>query len=676
MPPADVAWLLLAPFLLLAAPLTVVLAGPLGGLLFPDPGYHYWSEITVVRKPAVQAGCVLAIGWSVVFVAALVTLAQRPLHLPVAPRRAAVVVVQALLVALLAACWIAQRGIASGDARRVYFTTSTVVVALALAVVVAAVLVRRGRAGARREPRPARPRLRRALAWGSAAVALVATAVWVLPAVYTDAGLRAGPDALFLGAWFLDESSAVLNGRWPLVDMVAYGNLWPYLVAVPLGAFGDTYLTYTTTMAVLTAVGLLALFATLVRVTRQPALALALYLPVLAMAFFLEVGTLVARYSPGTYYGMFPLRFAGPCLLALLTTLHVGADPRRRSRTILLFAAGGLVALNNLDFGSGALAGAAVAVALVRGAFQPRALARLLAELALGLALALALVVINTLLRAGELPNFSLLTRYGRIFVVGGNGNLPLPALGLHVAIAVTFAGALATAGVRAAARTPNVELTAMLAFSGLFGLGASLYYYAYRSHPDVLINLFPIWAFSLALLVVVVRDSTLASGRIALPGLAVLFAFGLAACSLAQAPDPWAQARRIDGRLAPGEQSYIPANAFRAPALRRIVADGTRPAEPVLILSPTGHRVAEDAGVVNVSPYPGLGQMPAREQLTESIEALRDAGGTKVFVLDRVPQQFQTDMRRRGFAPPELWSVSGWPSQIVMEYRLPQRAS
>lgn len=669
--PAALAWLLLPLAIAVAAPLTLLLALPLGRLAFPPPALHYWAEITAVRKPAIQAGYPLAVLCVVAYVLAILAVARRELLLAPRLRRAVVAVVQLLGVALIAICWRAQRQIVSAGARRVYFTSTTLLVAALLAALAAVWLLRASRPRLERRHLPAPPRwARRVLGALCIAAAVVATAVWVLPAVYTDDGLRTAPDALFLGAWFLDESSAVLNGRSPLVDMAAYGNLWPYLVAIPMRAFGATYATFTTTMAALTGVSLLALFGVLLRVTRRAAFALALYLPVVGMSFFMEAGTTEAPYSPGNYYGMFPLRYAGPCLLALATALHLGRDGRSRLGGVGLLAAGGLVTLNNLDFGGGALAGTFAALVLAEHRLDRRALGRLGADLALGLAVALGLVSLLTLLRAGSLPHLGLLGRYGRIFVVGGNGNLALPVLGLHVVIALTFVAALASAGARAASRERDGVLTGMLAWSGMFGLVASAYYYAYRSHPDVLINLFPIWALALALLVVAVRARALAGLGVGLPAIAVLFGFGLAACSIAQLPDPWVQARRIEGHLVPGQPQYYDAGDFRATDLTRLVAARTRHGERVLVLSPTGHRVAQAAGVVNVSPYPGLGQMPTREQLHEALVVLQREGGTKVFVCDRTPPQLPEAMVREGYRPVGSWPVRGWPSKLVVEYR------
>jgi hypothetical protein len=45
------------------------------------------------------------------------------------------------------------------------------------------------------------------------------------------------------------------------------------------------------------------------------------------------------------------------------------------------------------------------------------------------------------------------------------------------------------------------------------------------------------------------------------------------------------------------------------------------------------GHRIADDVGVTNVSPYTTALAMPAVTQLYDVVIALRRAGGTKVFL-------------------------------------------
>jgi hypothetical protein len=665
--PATLAWLLLPVAALVAAPLVLLLAPPLGDLLFPDRGVHYWAGNPVVRKPSIQAGYPLAAACVVVYAVAIVVVARRRPALPPRIRRLVVAAVQMLGFALIVACWIAQRRVTSLGTRRVYFTTATVVVAALLTGLAVAGLMRRDRVAAltRGLPRPSA----RAVAVACAGIALLATGVWALSGVYTDHGLVAAPDALFLGAWFFDETTAVLDGRSPLVNMAAYGYLWPYVAAVSLRVSGGTYLAYTATMMALTGAALLALYWTLARVTRRALFALVLYLPVLAMAFFVELGTPASRYSPGTYYGMFPLRYAGPFLLVLLTTLHVGGARRRRT-TVLLFAAAGLVLINNLDFGAASLLGTFAALALAQRPLERPALRRLALDAGLGVLAALALVSALTLIRTGSLPQLGLLTRYGRYFVVGGQGNLALPGLGLHVAIALTFVAALAVASVRAASDERDVVLTGALAWTGVFGLGACAYYYAYRSHPLVLINLFPAWALALALLVVVVERASSAGRRVGLPALVVLFGFALAACSVAQMPTPWSQVRRIEGRLAAGQRSYLPADAFRGDAVARFVAARARPGERVVVFSPVGHRIARTAGVTDVSPYPGLGQMPAREQLFETLDMLKQEGGDKLFLAEPWSEELPGILTVRGFRPVGQWRVRNWPIGQLVEYQ------
>ncbi|MBS1869041.1 MAG: hypothetical protein JSS99_05210 [Actinobacteria bacterium] len=665
--PTALAWLLLPAALVVAVPLVLLLAPPLGDLLFPNHGVHYWPGEPSVRKPSIQAGYPLAAACVVAYAAAIVVVARRRPALPPRTRRLAVAVVQALGLALLVACWVAQRHVTSLGTRRVYFTTATVLVAALLTGLAVAALTRRERvaAWARRLPRPSP----RAVAIACAAVALLATCVWALSGVYTDHSLVAAPDALFLGAWFFDETTAVLNGRTPLVNMAAYGYVWPYVAALPLRVFGGTYLAYTATMMTLTGASLLALYWTFVRVTRRALAALALYLPVLATAFFVEIGTPASRYSPGTYYGMFPLRYAGPFLLVLATTLHLGAARSRRT-TVLLFAGAGLVLLNNLDFGLSALLGTLAALALTQRPLERRALGRLALDAGLGVLAALALVSALTLIRSGSLPHLGLLTRYGHYFVVGGQGNLALPGLGLHVAIALTFVAALATAAVRAATGERDVVLTGALAWTGVFGLGACAYYFAYRSHPLVLINLFPAWALGLALLVVVVVRTPPVGRRVGPSGVVVLFGFALLACSLAQVPTPWSQAQRLEGKLEAGQRSYLPADAFRGDAVARTIATRTRQGERVVIFSPVGHRIARAAGVIDVSPYPGLGQMPAREQFAETLDQLAAEGGDAVFLAEPWSQDQLAALAARGFQPVGQWRLRNWPVGQLLEYR------
>jgi len=670
--PADLAWILLLPAVLVTAALIALLA-PVGGrLLLPNPGYHYWDGIVPVRKATIHVGYAIFVLCALAYAGAIVAL--RGVRIGPLPRRLVVPLAQAAALAFAVVCWIAQRHDVVAGIRKAYFTNATLAAAAAATVAVAVVahLHRRGRLRAGR-----RARLRdldtRAAGWACLAVAVLATVVWILPAIHTDSATPSG--SAYINSLFFDESAAVLNGRSPLVNMVAYGSLWPYLTAIPLGIFHGAYGAFSVTMATLTGVALLAVYGVLRRVARTPLLALGLYLPVLATSFFVEEAIGGDRYDPGTYYGMFPLRYVGPYLLAWLTVWQLGRAAAERWSLRLLFVAGGLVALNNVDFGGAALLAAAAAVLVVRRPRERAALGRFALDAGIGLAAALVLVSCVTLARAGALPHLLLLLRYGRVFVDGGAVNLRLPVLGLHLVLTATFVAAAVVAGVRVARDEPRDLLTAMLVWCAIFGFGASLYYYGYRSHPDVLVNLFSIWSLTLALLVAAALRGTDRARLRRWPGapaLAATFGFALVVCSLAQAPSPWSELRRITQSTPAGAEEAVPANGFRETAVRQIVAERTNPGERVVILSPVGHRVARDAGVVNVSPYTGLDQMPAIDQLDETVAILRREGGAKVFVAQMASPQLAAELDRLGFALAGRWKVDAWPTPIVSEYRAP----
>ncbi len=621
--PSDLAWLLLLPAVAIAVPLVALLARPLGHLAFAAPPFHYWAPELIVRKASVQAGYLLTVGCACAYAAAIVLARGGERLARLRGRRAIVAVSQLLTVALLVLCWIEQRHVRPAGQTWLFFTRTTILVAAGLALATVAV--------ARFAPRPVL-RVGRPERAACFLAALALTAAWLAPAVATDSSIGFAPgEVVYLARFAFDEATSVLNGRSPLVDMASYATLWPYVTALPLWLANGSYAAFSLLMSAISAAGLLAIYAVLRRVAGRPLAALALYAPFLATSLFVKGLMFTAygevRYFPGDYFGVFPLRYAGPYLLAWLTARQLDAPVQRQRSLALLFAAATLVALDNLDFGVPALAATLAALLCAR---RPP-LGVLARAVGAGALAALALVTALTLVRAGSLPQLGLLLRYGRTFSLGGYSNLALPGLGLHLVVTATFVAALAVAAVRTRAQAPAHTLTGMLAWSGLFGLGASVYYYAYRSHPIVLIDLFSMWTFALALLVIVVlRDERLRRGWPALPQLAVLLGFGLAVCSLAQRPHPHQDLRRIAADA--GTRPMF------LPQLLATVASATRPGERVAILDALGHRIAREAGVVDVAPYTGLEQMATGEQMDDVVTLLAHEGGRRVFVPTTVP--------------------------------------
>jgi hypothetical protein len=652
--PAETAWVAALPCALLTLAAIVWLSRPLGRALFVPANGNFWPWQQELVRPeeAEHAAYVLAIGAPLLLAALVLRGARRPPRLSDAVRRALVLASQASACAFLLVALVAQH-LVTYDSRyslgasfhRAYFTWPTVGVAVVLALGIAAAL-----GDARVRPwLAARLHDTRARRWGALAAAGCFTAVWLLSAINLDSSVGHVNRAVFdMLPWSMDETFAILDGRTPLVSFhAAYAQLWPYLVAGLMAVLGTSIAVYTTVMASIGGIALLSVFAIFRRVAGSSLAALALYLPFLATSFFMERGPLSNRYGPSDLYTIFPVRYAGPFLLAWLLSRQLGR--RAPGRTWPLFVLAGLVVLNNLEFGLPAFGATLAACLWARPPRSRRAALGLLGSAAAGGLGALALVVLLTLARSGSLPHLGMLAEFIKLYGVSGWAMLPMPALGFHLVLYATFAAAIVLATVRAASGETDLVLTGMLGWSGVFGLGVGAYY-AGRSHPDVLVNIFSAWAFALVLLVVAVVRAiwARASRRPTAIELAVLIGFGLAVCSIAQTPTPWSQVRRL------GDATPTP--AFQHNAAERFIARETRRGEQVMILNPLGHRIAYDLGLVNLSPYTSVEIMVSRTQLRDAVAVLRAAHASRLFVpLDEVAHPFFDTLQAEGFAVTHL---------------------
>src|SRR5215213_972161 len=317
----------------------------------------------------------------------------------------------------------------------------------------------------------------------------------------------------------------------------------------------------------------------------------------------------------------------------------------------------------HLEFGVPAL-GASVAAIAWTAAGAPDAplrLRRLALAAAAGVTTAVALVCLVTLARAGSLPQVDRLTDYSRLFAVAGFALMPVPGLlGLHLVIYLTHAAAIVVGTVRAAGRAQDRLLTGMLVWSGIFGLGSGTYYIG-RSHPLPLKFLFSAWALTLALLTIVVVRELAQRRRLSIAAALVLLGFGVAACSIAQAPTPWGEAHRLDSAYVPTEESDNgprPLAPPTDPIPRRFVsaiADGPHRfvyarGAPIAIMLRTGHRIADAYGVRNVSPYSGIESAPTVERIEAVLDALERAGGNTLILPNPVDAGVFRVLERRGF--------------------------
>jgi hypothetical protein len=648
----------------------LVLGPPLGRLLAPAGDARFWPEIAwMVRpEPTEHARYLIALTLPLLIAAATIAAGRWLPRLPSRGRAIAVAAVQALFAALFVAAYVRQVHLRfgalytqdQGVIQLRYFTTPTLVAAALLAGATLVVLYRaRWRDAAERLMRDSSAR-RTAVVL----LAFAATAVWMLHTVYTDGAIANAPeDVRFHVSFPLDETFAVLNGLTPLVDYSSqYGSLWPFVVALPMLAFGKTLLVFTLVMSLLTGLALLSIFGVLRRAAQSSVAALLLYLPFLATSLFMIGGTIDQRSTVGTFYGTFPLRYAVPYFLALLTARHIERRGRSAAALFPLFLVGGLGILNNADFGVAAV-GATIAALIWAGPNRTDLpVRRIVAAAVGGLLVALALVSLLTLIRAGSLPQLGRLVEYARLFTLAGFAMMPVPGLlGLHLVIYLTYVAAIAVATVRALRHETNRVLTGMLAWAGIFGLGSGSYYIG-RSHPVALRTAFSVWALALALLtIVVVRElAARPSRRPAIATVAVLFGIGIAACSLAQTPLPWTQLHRLNAPFEPNPESLAPLPLMASPdrGTRRFVAslsDGlnhyvVKRGAPVAIMLRTGHRVADELGIRNISPYTGIDSTPTVQRVEAVLDLLEREGGNTIIVPAELDVDIFRVLERHGF--------------------------
>lgn len=626
----DLAWLGAIVALGILAVAFLLLVPPLSDL-YPKPGYHLFAvwRSAIAPEPREEIRSMLALGAPIVIAGLVAVRGGRG-----APRSRfdpLVVGAQVVAAAMIVVAVLSQprrSGFFPLDYFEPYLLSGRNLVVgtvIGVALTVAALRWRGGSGWAR----ATRDRLH-GHGWLPVAIAAAVTAIWVLPALVTDATVgQAGQLAAGHIPVQAEDYFAVVNGRTPLVDYISqYSNLLPLLLEPVLRTFDSSITSLSVAMCVLTSLGLFAIFGVFREVTRSAWSGLILYVPFVALALFPWNDSGPYRNFDGNYYGVLPGRFVGPFLLAWLCALST----RRRIPVWILFGVAGLVLVNNFEFGIGALL-ALIAAQLVAGdghePFRERA-GRIALEGGAGFLAAVVLVSVVILLRTGELPDPALLTYFNRVFLREAYGLVPMHSLGLHWALYATYAAAVLIAAVRAVRDEPNRTLTAMLAFSGVFGLVTGMYFVG-RSSQFQLMLLFPAWGLALALVALTAAGSLLGARenrtrlrRLLIPAAAALIGFGVMVASIDRLPPPW---RQIDRLSAGGEavndqpeaQAYVEAN--------------TTPGQKVLIIGTSmDHRLAERAGVENLSPLNGTTSLFSPAEADRALDQLDDAGGDTVF--------------------------------------------
>lgn len=627
---AEVAWIALLPCALVGLAAIVFLGPPIGHALFAPGSDVLWPPewwVTTARpEPEKQGRFIVAVLAPLLLVLAIVAGARRRIAL--APRTtAALSLMGHALVLTIVAIALREQHPAYTASDEVFpalvptiFDRGRVVVA-ALIVLITLAVHRRSDVAARFASLVRETRARRLAA---AAIAAAFAAIWVLKAVTTD-DLGLGVVSLNL-PWTLNDSVAVLDGRTPLVDYhPIYAKLLPYVTAGVLSVLGTTALAYTAFMALLSGLALMACYAVFRRVTRSSLLALGLFVPFVATSDItlpIEIGSDAGLdTSPMMLAALWPMRYGGAYLLAWLVARHL--DGGRPRHAVALFLLGGLLAIDSLDFGMGAV-GATAAALLCARAPAPREVLRLVGSAAAGGLGAVVVVAAITLARTGQLPDFGLLLEWPRIFTRLGWFAMPLPTWDLHVAIYATFVAAVAAAVVRLVRRADDVLLTGMLAWSGTFGLLIGGYFVG---RPDAikLTGILSAWSFALSMLTIVcVRSLTARAWRPAIPHLLVLLGFALSLCSVSMISPPNEQIARLTDSTA--ESTYL----WTA---KQFIAERTQPGETVVVLAPMSYAITRDLGLRNVAPYGFMNAIVAQSQMARLLDTLREKHVRAVFI-------------------------------------------
>lgn len=609
--PAETAWILLIPCALLMLAVIAVFAEPLGHVLVRPGSDELWPpgwwQTRGTADPVKHGRFALALLAPLVLAAAILAGSRRPLRLRPKAIRALTFAGQAGLLAIVVVGVLGQRTLILSDPMHdltPIFSVWMLAVAAALTAV-AAIALRRRRTvawigGLARE----RPGMRTACL----AIATAFAAIWLIEVVSTDALYE---DIGMLN-WIPNGTYAVLDGRTPLVDAhILYARLLPYPTALVLATFGSTTLAFTLFMALLNLGALLAVYAVFRRIVGS-AFALALFLPFVA---FSDTDRWMRLAS------IWPMRYGGAYLLAWLTARHIdGCRPRH---AWILFFVGGLVTIDNLDFGLGATLASLVALLCARPPRSVHDVGRLAGAVVGGVLGAAAAVTAFTLVRAGRPPSIEVLFEWPRIFTNLGLLSLPLPRASLHLALYATFVATIAVAAVRLARRAQDVLLTSMLAWSGVFGLIAANYYVA-RSDDLKLIAMFSAWGFAIALLTVVcVRALTARDWRTPAPAeLLVLFAFALSICAIGRVRSPEPHIAQI---VHSGHSTY---RTLAEPFVARYTDRG----EKVAIMMAESYRIAYDLGLENISPYESENAVVTRRQMQTLLAAIEREGVRTLF--------------------------------------------
>jgi len=489
--------------------------------------------------------------------------------------------------------------------------------------------------------------------------------VWIVSfcasTVFRDAEVESLPATVrFHLPFTMGECAAVANGRTPLVDFFSqYQNLLSLLLAPLFRLLGVTIATFTGAMALLSLVGLILLFDATRRVCNNAWIALALFVPFMAIAFYPEsVGSTAYDANAFNYYAVGPMRYFGLLLLAWVVAVYL--ERPGPVRVVFSAAAALLVALNNLDFGVPSAVGVLACVLLFPPSSMGRTLDRRIAKTGIlfGLAalatLGMYLLVIRV--AAGAWPMLSQLAQYQKTFALLGFFMMPIPEHGLHWVIYLCSVAAVlvplfeAFACVREEMPQSRRLVNGSLAYAGIATTGP-LAYFVGRSHHLVIIASFCAWGYMVILFAYrawldwkLIQSQPRSSGAhlVPIPALAVCTLLALQFPNLAYIPNLRQQWHRLTTHKTPQKDENAPLVA----AIRKRVGVGGK----AVICYHDGHVLAMRAGVENYFPFAHPGSLIIKEQLNAVMASLARLPAGREFFFGNASTELNARLEQNGY--------------------------
>lgn len=509
--------------------------------------------------------------------------------------------------------------------------------------------------------------------WTHLSIAAIVTAIFLLPSLQTSNTIDFTlPHLSNHLPYQLDEFAAAINGRTSLVDFFPqYQNLSPYLLSKVFDLIKLSIGSYTAVMAILSWFSLLLVYKVFSSFSGQ--YALLLYFPFLGLSFFPQVVVGAERATNFTYFSLGPMRYFGPWAILYLLSSYLQKPSIKR--LTLLFLVSSVAVLNNLDFSFPALVGAAIAVLLThKEDLVPEwtFTFKTLSILSASLISVFATFAIFTWFKSGEFPHWEQILLFQKTFALFGFFMMPMPNFGLQHLVYLTLMAAL-VAGFAQNAKVytmllqPERQLSGLLIFSGIYGLGAGMYYVG-RSHPWTLIAIYPLAGFALMLLcwasfhcmkrtkaTIITQPFTFAGHIVS--GLLLGLGYFSALISWSDIPSPATQLARLNkvGIV------FNEAQGNLVSALKSNTALG----EAVIITYPYSHLLALNAGVQNLLPYSQNGSIILKSQIDKIIYTIKFHRIRKVFG-ESLPVEFSDALEklgfkiRRGRQELEYWSLPG----------------